>query len=45
MAFLAGTEPKSPCGGSRGAAKGEAQTDQAVETDKPLVIKPLIEGQ
>src|SRR4029077_2278595 len=23
MAFLAGTEPKGPCGGSRGAAKGE----------------------
>jgi penicillin-binding protein 1A len=45
MAFLAGTEPRSPCGGPRGAPKGEAQTDQAVETDKPLVIKPLTEGQ
>ncbi len=44
MAFLAGTEPKSPCGGSRGAAKGEAQTDQAGETDKPPA-KPLTEGQ
>ena len=45
MAFLAGTEPRSPCGGPRGAPKGEAQTDQTVETDKPLVIKPLTEGQ
>ena len=45
MAFLAGTEPRSPCGGPRGAPKGEAQTDQAVETDKPLVIKPQTEGQ
>jgi len=45
MAFLAGTEPRTPCGGPRGAPKGEAQTDQAVETDKPLVIKPLTEGQ
>ena len=44
MAFLAGTEPKGPCGGSRGAAKGEAQTDQAGETDKPPA-KPLTEGQ
>jgi membrane carboxypeptidase/penicillin-binding protein len=44
MAFLAGTEPRSPCGGSRGAAKSEAQTDQAGETDKPPA-KPLTEGQ
>ncbi len=44
MAFLVGTEPRSPCGGSRGAAKSEAQTDQAGETDKPPA-KPLTEGQ
>src|SRR6266446_6307042 len=44
MAFLVGTEPRSPCGGSRGAVKSEAQTDQAGETDKPPA-RPLTEGQ
>jgi penicillin-binding protein 1A len=49
MAFLAGTEPKSGCGASRGTAKGEAPADQAGDTDrpadKPAVKPPSVEGQ
>ncbi len=44
MAFLAGSEPRSACGGPRAPAKSEAQTDQAGETDRPPA-KPLTEGQ
>jgi hypothetical protein len=44
MAFLAGTEPKSGCGSSRGTAKIEAPADQAGDSDKP-VAKPATEGQ
>ena len=48
MAFLAGTEPKSGCGPSRGAPKVESAADQPGESDKPAdkpVAKPVIEGQ
>src|SRR6266508_984149 len=48
MAFLAGTEPKSGCGPSRGTAKAETPADQAGESDKPAdkpAAKPVIEGQ
>ncbi len=44
MAFVAGTEPKSPCGAPRGAAKGEAPADQVGDTDRPAA-KPSAEGQ
>ncbi len=49
MAFLAGTEPKSGCGPSRGTAKVEAPGDQAGDADKPAdkpaAKPPAVEGQ
>jgi len=49
MAFLAGTEPKSGCGPSRGTAKVEAPADQAGDADKPAdkpaAKPPAVEGQ